>query len=104
MTKVIFKTAAGTIRTIENAVGTLMEVATDNDIEGITGDCGGVCSCATCHVYVDPEWSKKVPEASELETDTVEFLDNAQETSRLCCQIEVTDELDGLTVTVASEE
>ncbi|MGC6455168.1 MAG: 2Fe-2S iron-sulfur cluster-binding protein [Coraliomargaritaceae bacterium] len=104
MAKVTFNMPSGETKTIENAVGTLMEVATENDIEGITGDCGGVCSCATCHVYVEKEWVKKIPEASELEKDTIEFIDNAEPTSRLCCQIDLTEDMDGLVVTVANEE
>ena len=78
-----------------------MEVATENDVEGIDGSCGGVCSCQTCHVRVKPEWVEKVGKAEETEQDLLDMEDQACERSRLCCQIEMTDELDGLVVEVA---
>lgn len=89
---------------VEDALGSLMEIATDNDVEGITGDCGGVCSCSTCHVYVAPEWQTKLAPAEELETDTLDFNDHKKLNSRLCCQIEMCDELDGIVIKVAPGE
>lgn len=78
-----------------------MEVATENDVEGIDGDCGGVCSCSTCHVRVSAEWLARVGKAEGMEADTLAYEDAADESSRLCCQIEMGDELDGLVVEVA---
>ena len=89
---------------VENAIGNLMEIATANDVEGITGDCGGNCSCSTCHVYITPEWRDKVGEAHEAEKDLLEFNDHEKPNSRLGCQIEMSDELDGLVVEVAPGE
>ncbi len=78
-----------------------MNVATDNDITGIDADCGGVGSCGTCHVRVRPEWLEKVGKADALEKDLLDLEENATECSRLSCQIELTDEHDGLVVEVA---
>jgi len=88
---------------LEDALGTLMEAATDEGIEGIEGDCGGVCSCATCHVKVAREWMNKVGPPGETEQDVLEVEKHADERSRLSCQIELTDDLDGLVVEVATD-
>lgn len=104
MPKVTFIQQDGQAVVVENAVGTLMEIATDNDVAGIAGDCGGVCSCSTCHVYVSPPWQEKLSAAGELEIDTLDLNDHKKPNSRLCCQIEMADELDGLVVEVAPEE
>lgn len=80
----------------------LMLVAKANGIDGILGECGGSCACATCHVYVDPEWQEVVGEPDELEDMTLDMLaDIRQPNSRLTCQILVRPELDGLRLTVA---
>lgn len=104
MPKVTFITRDGKERTIEDADGTLMEVAVANGIEGIDGDCGGVCSCSTCHVYVEPEWMERVGPAEGLEEDTLGFDGHAMPNSRLSCQIELNDSLDGLVVRVAPRD
>ena len=78
-----------------------MSLAVDNGVKGIDGDCGGVCSCATCHVHVLPEHVSKIGEATEIETDMLELADNANEFSRLCCQLEISEALDGLVLQVA---
>ncbi|MFC7336629.1 2Fe-2S iron-sulfur cluster-binding protein [Haloferula chungangensis] len=101
MSKVTFIKPDGEEIVIENASGTLMEIATENDIEGIDGACGGVCSCATCHVRVKAEWLEKVGKPDETEQDILSFETESDERSRLCCQIEMSDELDGLVVEVA---
>jgi ferredoxin, 2Fe-2S len=77
---------------------TVMEGAIDNNIPGIEAECGGACSCATCHVYVDPAWTKATGTAENLEQDMLECAMDLEDSSRLSCQIEVTDELDGLIV------
>lgn len=80
---------------------TVMEVAIDNDIDGIIGECGGCCSCATCHCYIDPAYMGKLPARSSLETEMLEFASSeAKDNSRLACQVEITDELDGMVVTL----
>jgi 2Fe-2S ferredoxin len=76
----------------------VMEGAIDNNIPGIEAECGGACSCATCHVYVDPGWAEATGSPQHTEQDMLEFALDPQETSRLSCQIEVTDKLDGLVV------
>jgi 2Fe-2S ferredoxin len=101
MPKVTFISQDGQRTTISDADGSLMEVARDNDIEGIEGDCGGVCSCSTCHVYVDEEWMSRVGAPEDLEADTLDFNAHKKPCSRLSCQIELTDALDGLVVRVA---
>jgi 2Fe-2S ferredoxin len=100
MIKVTYIESDGNTVVVEDAEGTVMECALDNDIEGIDGSCGGVCSCATCHVHVAAEWLDKVGKASEDERDLLAFEDNVNERSRLCCQIEITDAIDGLVVEV----
>ena len=77
---------------------TVMQGAVDNMIDGILAECGGCCSCATCHCYVDEAWFDKVGEAEGNEKAMLEMAVDPQLTSRLSCQIEVTEELDGLVV------
>jgi 2Fe-2S ferredoxin len=100
MAKITFITIDDEQVTLEANSGSLMELAVENSINGIDGDCGGVCSCATCHIQVAPENMLQVGEASEIEKDMLELDDNANEYSRLCCQIEVSDNLDGVTLQV----
>lgn len=102
MAKITFISSDNESTTLEADSGSLMELAVSNGISGIDGDCGGVCSCATCHVHVAPEHFEKVGEASEIEKDMLELDDNANEYSRLCCQVEVSDELDGVVLHVAN--
>jgi 2Fe-2S ferredoxin len=78
----------------------LMEATTNHNVPGIVAECGGSCSCATCHVYIDESWLGRLDEPTPEETDLIEFLDGAQSNSRLSCQILLTDELDGLTLRV----
>lgn len=77
----------------------LMKVAVDAGISGIAADCGGTLTCATCHVYVDPEWADKLPAPIADESDMLDFAAApVQPESRLSCQIVLTPELDGLVV------
>jgi len=81
---------------VENGISA-MEAAVRNNVPGIDGDCGGAAACATCHVYVDPNWIAKTgTAASDMEKAMLEFAEEVQENSRLACQISITDELDGL--------
>ncbi|MBV1873866.1 MAG: 2Fe-2S iron-sulfur cluster binding domain-containing protein [Gammaproteobacteria bacterium] len=76
----------------------VMNAAVDNLIPGIDADCGGECNCATCHVYVDETWMPKVGPASDAEEAMIGLNPDRRETSRLSCQIKLTEELDGLVV------
>lgn len=82
----------------------LMEAAVRNGVPGIDADCGGSCACATCHVYVEPEWLGKLPPCDGEEMDMLEVAMAPNEYSRLACQIRLTDELDGLTVRVPEQQ
>jgi len=77
---------------------TLMDIAVTNDVPGIDADCGGACACATCHVYVDPDWIAKLVEPDEIEAEMLGVAEEVKENSRLSCQIEITDEMDGMVV------
>ena len=90
----------GTVHQVEADTGlTLMEGAVNNDVPGIEAQCGGGCSCATCHVYVDPAWGDKLPDRDAMEKAMLDMsASGLQENSRLSCQITVTDELEGLVV------
>lgn len=79
----------------------LMEVAKAHDVAGIFADCGGGCSCATCHVYVAPEWYARVGEPDSIEADMLDMAVDPQANSRLSCQIKLSADLDGIAVTVA---
>tara|TARA_R110000850_G_scaffold2230_27_gene11051 strand:+ start:474 stop:791 length:318 start_codon:yes stop_codon:yes gene_type:complete len=82
----------------------VMEAIRDNGFDELLALCGGCCSCATCHVHVAEDWKAKLPEMSEDEDDLLESSDHRDEFSRLSCQIEVSDELDGLKVRIAEED
>ncbi|UZO82610.1 2Fe-2S iron-sulfur cluster-binding protein [Aquimarina sp. ERC-38] len=101
MTKITFITSDNETITVEGNSGSVMQLAVDNNIKGIDGDCGGVCSCATCHVHVHPDHFDKTGAPGEIEQDMLELDDNVSEYSRLCCQLEVNEALDGLILTVA---
>jgi 2Fe-2S ferredoxin len=89
---------------IEGNTGfTLMENLRDLEY-GVGAICGGMCACATCHVYVDPEWAGKLPAMQSDERDLLQDLSTRQESSRLSCQVKFTPELAGLKVTIAQDE
>jgi ferredoxin, 2Fe-2S len=101
MVKITYIESDGPTRTVEGEVGsTVMETAIKNNIPGIEAECGGACACATCHVYVDAAWRDKTGGPSPMEEDMLDFAFDVQPTSRLSCQIKVSEELDGLIVTV----
>jgi 2Fe-2S ferredoxin len=82
----------------------VMQGATANNVRGIIAECGGACSCATCHVYVDPAWLGKLGEPDANETALLEEVCDARPNSRLSCQITVTAELDGLVVRLPEKQ
>ncbi|GGZ68005.1 2Fe-2S iron-sulfur cluster-binding protein [Algibacter mikhailovii] len=102
MTKITFITQDNESIIVEGNSGNVMELAVQNKIKGIEGNCGGVCSCATCHVHVQPEDWDRVGAPSTLESDMLEFDDHVSEYSRLCCQINVDDTIDGIVLKVAN--
>lgn len=96
---------SGQSRDVEAEDGlTLMEVIRDNGFDELLALCGGCCSCATCHVHIDPAFADKVPAMGLDEDDLLESTDHRDANSRLSCQIPVTDALAGLTVTIAQED
>ena len=95
----------GEERTVETASGvSVMEAIRDNGFDELLALCGGCCSCATCHVFIDPAFADRLPEMSEDENDLLDSSDHRNETSRLSCQVPVSDDLDGLRVTIAPED
>tara|TARA_A100001037_G_C15076707_1_gene602098 strand:+ start:305 stop:637 length:333 start_codon:yes stop_codon:yes gene_type:complete len=78
----------------------VMNVAIDNLVPGIDADCGGECSCATCHVYVDPAWIDVVGLPADREEEMLDLNPERESNSRLCCQIAVTEAVDGLVVRI----
>lgn len=99
MPKVTFIDSEGAERTILAEVGySLMEVARNNDVPGIIAECGGMCACATCHVFIDRAYLDAVGIAGADEAALLEFVDDAQTNSRLACQVAVTQQLDGVRV------
>ena len=82
----------------------VMEGAVQNNIPGITADCGGACACATCHVYVDEKWFDKLKKKDEAEQDMLDMAFEPNKFSRLSCQISVSNELDGLAVKIPSKQ
>jgi ferredoxin, 2Fe-2S len=96
---------SGTARDVSADNGlSLMEVIRDNGFDELLALCGGCCSCATCHVYVDAEFDGALPTMSEDENDLLDSTDSRNAQSRLSCQIPVSDALNGLTVTIAPED
>ena len=99
MLKITFIDSAGTSREVEAKAGvTVMEAAVQNMVPGIDADCGGACACATCHVYVAEQWADKVKPKEDMEDSMLDFAEDVRETSRLCCQIVMSDDLDGIVV------
>ena len=100
---VISRTGEGREVEAENGLS-LMEVIRDNGFDELLALCGGCCSCATCHVHVDPAFADRLPKMGEDENDLLDSTDHRNETSRLSCQVPISDALDGLIVTIAPED
>ena len=102
MPRITFVAADGSVQAVDAKPGpSLMEVAAEHHVPGIVGECGGACTCATCHVHIDEPWLAKLPPASSLETSVLRTLaSDLRPASRLSCTIRVTAALDGLVVHV----
>ena len=99
MTKVTFIEFNGTRHDVTVPEGTtLMRAAVDNKVPGIDGDCGGQCACATCHVFVEPEWLARTGSRTATEEEMLDFAAETRPNSRLACQITLGPVLDGLVV------
>jgi 2Fe-2S ferredoxin len=105
MPKLIVVTREGEERSVDGEAGlSVMEVIRENGFDELLALCGGCCSCATCHVHVDPEFAAKLPKMSEDENDLLDSSADRTEYSRLSCQIPFTAALDGLRVAIAEED
>ena len=105
MAKITYIEHNGTSHTVEVKNGlSVMEGAVQNNISGIDADCGGSMACATCHVYVEDSWFNKLPKAEDAENDMIDMAYKPEKNSRLSCQIIVSEELDGLTVTTPEKQ
>tara|TARA_A100001011_G_C14168681_1_gene781474 strand:+ start:110 stop:430 length:321 start_codon:yes stop_codon:yes gene_type:complete len=105
MAKVTYIDSHGNSKSIEVDNGlTVMEGAIQNNITGIDADCGGSMACATCHVYVEEKWLDKLAKPEDGEIDMIDMAFEPKKNSRLSCQIIVSDELDGLTVTTPEKQ
>jgi ferredoxin, 2Fe-2S len=100
MVNIVFIAHDGARRPVEVEPGvSVMQAAVMNAVPGIDADCGGACSCATCHVYVEDAWLGVAGEMNLIEEAMLNLSSDLRENSRLSCQIKVTDALDGLIVT-----
>lgn len=105
MAEVTFVTVAGDAHTVAVPVGdTVMRAAIDGNIAEIKADCGGALTCATCHVHVAPEWRDRVGPPGEEEALMLELAVDPDDASRLCCQVMMTPELDGLVVNLPASQ
>lgn len=105
MPKLIVVSREGQESVVEGEAGlSVMEIIRDNGFDELLALCGGCCSCATCHIHVDPAFADRLPAMSEDENDLLDSSDHRDDTSRLSCQIPFSDALDGLRVTIAQED
>jgi ferredoxin, 2Fe-2S len=102
MPKVIYIDPAGQRHVEEVETGyTLMDGAFNQEISGMLAECGGAAACGTCHAYIDETWIGKLPTIEDLEDAMLVGLNNRRNNSRLCCQIYMSDDLDGIVVNIA---
>ena len=105
MPKLVVVNRSGVESTVEAGAGlSVMEAIRDNGFDELLALCGGCCSCATCHIFIDPAFADKLPKMSEDENDLLESSDHRTEASRLSCQVQMTADLDGLRVIIAPED
>ncbi|MNZ28848.1 Ferredoxin-6 [compost metagenome] len=95
----------GTEHKVTGEVGqSVMQAATFASVPGIPADCGGACSCATCHAYVDEEWLARIPVPESTEADMLEYAFERRDSSRLTCQLVITEALDGMILRLPSSQ
>jgi len=105
MPKLIVVNRSGEEQAVDGDNGlSVMEVIRDNGFDELLALCGGCCSCATCHIYVDPAFADAIPAMSEDENDLLDSSDHRNDSSRLSCQVVLNDALDGLRVIIAPED
>lgn len=106
MPKIIFVDADGTTHEVDAKSGlSIMENAISNDIDGIEAECGGSCMCATCHCFIEEEYAASIPPMDSDEDEMLGFAaEERRPTSRLSCQVKMTDELDGIVVKLPAEQ
>ena len=89
---------------VANVGDTVMDVALDNGVAGIVAQCGGGCTCCTCHCWIEPPWQDKLPKPHQDETDMLEYAWHHDAMSRLACQVELTAELSGIRVKIPQQQ
>jgi 2Fe-2S ferredoxin len=105
MAKITYVTCDGQRHDVEVENGySVMEGAINNNIDGIVAECGGACACATCHSYIDEAWIDKLPSMDDMEDSMLDAAFERKPTSRLTCQLEVSEKLDGLVVHIAEND
>jgi len=105
MPKITFIEFDGSIHEIDAPLGvSIRDTAMAAGIEGIVGSCGGYCSCGTCHGYIDEKWLDKLPPISSDEADLIEYGHDPKPNSRLCCQLPMTKELDGIIIRLPARQ
>ena len=105
MPKLVIVNRAGEEKEVDAQAGlSLMEAIRDNGFDEMLALCGGCCSCATCHVHIDPAFMDKMPKLGDDENDLLDSSDHRNEFSRLSCQVPISDALAGLRVTISQED
>ncbi len=105
MTQIIFETAEGKRIDVEVAnATTIMQAAVDNGIDAIVAECGGACSCATCHCYIEESFFNNLPSAGEVEKSMLEYAMEPKANSRLSCQVLITSDLHGMVVKLPASQ
>ena len=105
MAKITYVEHDGTEHVLDLKPGlSLMEGAVKNNVPGIDADCGGACACATCHIYVDEAWRETIGPPLDIAQSMLEFAENVEPSSRLSCQVKVSDALDGLIVRLPASQ
>ncbi len=105
MVKILFKLREGGEQSVDIEAGySVMEAAYNKSVPGINAECGGGAACATCHIYVDPEWTGRLPPIADIEDAMLFSANERRATSRLSCQIHITEDMDGLSVEIANND
>lgn len=104
MTAITIVTRGGVEHAIDAGEGSLMEAIRTAGIDELLAMCGGCCSCATCHVWIDADWSEKLPKVGSDEDDLLDSSMHRTDRSRLSCQVEISSNLDGMRVSIAPED